>query len=101
MKFASMDFGNYTVEHNTETNRFDIYRKGVGFIISCLSMSSCNQVLSALDKNDSKETIDQAILDEIKRLNAIPENRPANSNLRLSSPLAVATRELLNEMKGK
>ena len=98
---ASIEIGNYIIEHNLKTGRFDIYKKGVGFIISCLSPTACKQVVIALNKNEGKEeeVIDKAITEELKRLNAIPENRPANINLRLNSPLSIATRELLGKNK--
>lgn len=98
---TAIEIGNYRIEHNLKTGRFDVYKKGVGFIISCLTPTACRQVVIALNKNEGKEeeVIDKAITDELKRLNDIPENRPANSNLRLNSPLAIATRELLGKNK--
>ena len=98
---ASIEIGNYKIEHNLKTGRFDLYKKGVGFIISCLTPTACRQVVIALNKNEGKEeeVIDKAITDEIKRLNAIEEPRPANRNSILESELSKITRELLG--KGK
>lgn len=98
---ASLEIGNYRIEHNLKTGRFDIYKKGVGFIISCLTPTACRQVVVALNNNEGKEEeiIDKAITDELKRLNDIKEPRPANRNSLLETPLAKITRELLG--KGK
>ena len=98
---ASLVIGDYTIDHNMKTGRFDIYKKGVGFIISCLTPKACKQVVDALNKNEGKpeEVIDKAILEEMKRLNAIKEERPANRNSILESPLAKATRELLGKTR--
>lgn len=96
---ASLEIGNYKIEHNMKTGRFDIYKKGVGFIISCLTPTACRQVVIALNKNEGKEeeVIDKAILDELNRLNAIQEPRPANRNSILESNLSKITRELLGK----
>ena len=98
---ASIEIGNYKIEHNLKTGRFDLYKKGVGFIISCLTPTACRQVVIALNKNEGKEeeVIDKAIIDELNRLNAIKEERPANRNSILESELSKITRELLG--KGK
>lgn len=98
---ASIEIGNYRIEHNMKTGRFDLYKKGVGFIISCLTPTACRQVVIALNKNEGKEeeVIDKAIIDELNRLNAIKEERPANRNSILESELSKITRELLG--KGK
>lgn len=107
---ASLEIGNYVIEHNMKTGRFDVYKKGVGFIISCLSPTACRQVIIALNQNEGKEeeVIDKAILDEIERLNSIKEPirdrkwkniLPANDNSLLNTPLAKATRELLGKQK--
>lgn len=78
-----------------------MYKKGVGFIISCLSPTACRQVVIALNKNEGKEeeVIEKAITDELKRLNAIPENRPANRSSILNSDIAKMTRELMSKYK--
>lgn len=96
---ASLEIGNYIIEHNLKTGRFDLYKKGVGFIISCLTPTACRQVVVALNKNEGKEeeVIDKAIIDELNRLNAIKEERPANRNSILESNLAKITRELLGK----
>lgn len=96
---ASLEIGNYKIEHNMKTGRFDIYKKGVGFIISCLTPTACRQVVIALNNNEGKEeeVIDKAIIDELNRLNAIQEPRPANRNSILESNLAKITRELLGK----
>ena len=62
-----------------------------------LNPTACRQVV----KNESKEedVIDEAILDEIKRLNAIKEERPVNRNSILESRIAKATRKLLQKQK--
>lgn len=98
---ASLEIGNYIIEHNLKTGRFDLYKKGVGFIISCLTPTACRQVVVALNKNEGKEeeVIDKAIIDELNRLNAIKEERPANRNSILESNLAKITRELLGKEK--
>lgn len=98
---ASLEIGNYIIEQNLKTGRFDLYKKGVGFIISCLSPTACRQVVIALNKNEGKEeeVIDEAITNELKRLNAIKEERPVNRNSILESPIAKATRELLQKQK--
>lgn len=99
---AVLEFGNYRIEHNLKTGRFDVYKKGaVGLIISCLTPKACKQVVDALNKNEgnSEEVIEKAILDEVRRLNGIKEPRPANRNSFLESPLAKATREILKREK--
>lgn len=98
---ASIEIGNYRIEQNLKTGRFDLYKKGVGFIISCLSPTACRQVVIALNKNEGKEeeVIDKAITDELKRLNAIEEPRPVNRSSILNSDIAKITRELLGKTK--
>ena len=98
---ARLEIGNYIIEQNLKTGRFDLYKKGVGFIISCLTPTACRQVVVALNKNEGKEedVIDEAITNELKRLNTIKEERPANRNSILESPIAKATRELLQKQK--
>ncbi len=98
---ANIEIGNYRIEYNLKTGRFDLYKKGVGFVVSCSTPTACRQVVIALNKNEGKEeeVIDKAILEELKRLNDIEEPRSANCNSFLNSDLAKATRELLG--KGK
>ena len=96
----SLEIGNYIIEHNTETNRFDLYKKGEkDKWISFTNATACKNLVMALNKNDGKEedVIDKAITDEIKRLNAIEEPRPENRNSLLESPLAKATRKILGK----
>lgn len=97
---ASIEIGNYIIEHNTETNRFDLYKKGEkDKWISFTNATACKNLVMALNKNEGKEeeVIDKAITDELKRLNAIQEPRPANRNSILESNLAKITRELLGK----
>lgn len=96
---SSIEIGNYIIEHNLKTGRFDLYKKGVGFVVSCSTPTACRQVVIALNKNEGKEeeVIDKAIIDELNRLNAIKEERPANCNSFLNSDLAKKTRELLGK----
>lgn len=94
---ASLEIGNYIIEHNLKTGRFDLYK----IIISCLSPTACRQVVVALNNNEGKEeeVIDKAIIDELNRLNAIQEPRPANRNSILESNLSKITRQLLGKEK--
>lgn len=98
---ASIEIGNYKIEHNLKTGRYDLYKKGVGFIISCISPTACKQVVDSLNKNEGKEeeVIDKAILDELKRLNEKPEYRPVNRSSILNSDIAKMTRELMSKYK--
>lgn len=99
---AVLEFGNYRIEHNLKTGRFDVYKKGeIKSMISCLTPKSCKEVIDALNKNEgnSEEVIEKAILDEVRRLNSIHESRPANRNSLLETPLAKATREILKREK--
>lgn len=109
---AKIEIGNYTIEQNLKTGRFDLYKKGVGFIISCLSPTACRQVVIALNKNEGKEeeVIDKAITDELERLNAIKEPirdrtwknmLPANDNSILNTPIAKATKDIIEQLKGR
>jgi len=105
MKFASMDFGEYTVIHNMKTDRFDIVKKGgVGLIMSCKSPNNCMRVIERLtgkNPEEQKEIIDQEILNEVNRLNQIKEPRPANCNSFLNTPLAQATKDIIEQLKGR
>lgn len=104
MKFASMDFGEYTVKHNTQTNRFDIVKKGVGLIMSCKSPNNCMRVIERLTgkkPEEQKEIIDQEILNEMNRLNKIKELRPANRSSFLNTPLSQATKDIIEQLKGR
>ena len=100
-----MEYGNYKLELNFKTGRFDVYKKGVGFIISCLSRNAGEQIIAKLQEDDN--TIAE-LNKKAEELNAIKEpNRdrsykdimPANDNSRLNSPIAKATREILNKTK--
>lgn len=102
MNFASMDFGEYTVKHNTQTNRFDIVKKGVGLIMSCKSPNNCMWVIKRLmgkKPEEQKEIIDQEILNEMNRLNQIKEPRPANRSSFLNDPLSKATKKIIKMLK--
>lgn len=105
MKFASMDFGEYTVIHNMETGRFDIVKKGgVGLIMSCKSPNNCMRVIERLTgkkPEEQKEIIDQEILNEMNRLNQIKEPRPVNRSSFLNTPLAQATKDIIEQLKGR
>ena len=100
-----MEYGNYKLELNFKTGRFDVYKKGVGFIISCLSRKAGEQIIAKLQEDDN---VIAEINKKAEELNAIKEpNRdrsykdimPANDNSRLNSPIAKATREILNKTK--
>ena len=104
MKFASMDFGEYTVIHNMKTGKFDIVKKGVGLIMSCISPNNCMKVIEKLTgkkPEEQKEIIDQEILNEMNRLNQIHEPRPANHSSFLNTPLAQATKDIIEQLKGR
>lgn len=99
---ASLEIGNYRIEHNLKTGRFDLYKKGEkDKWISLTNATACKNLVIALNKNEGKEedVIDKAITDELKRLNDIKEPRPANRNSLLETPLAKITRELLGKEK--
>lgn len=100
-----MEYGNYKLELNFKTGRFDVYKKGVGFIISCLSRNAGEQIIAKLQEDDN---VIAELNKKAEELNAIKEpNRdrsykdimPANDNSRLNSPIAKATREILNKTK--
>lgn len=98
-----MEYGNYKLELNFKTGRFDVYKKGVGFIISCLSRNAGEQVIANLQKEDNQYA---DIQKEVDRLNDIREVkrydrdlRIANDNSVLESPIAKATRELMGKYK--
>ena len=98
---ASIEIGNYRIEHNLKTGRFDLYKKGEkDKWISLTNATACKNLVIALNKNEGKEeVIDKAITDELKRLNAIEEPRPANRSSILNSDIAKITRELLGKTK--
>ena len=80
---ASLEIGNYIIEHNTETNRFDLYKKGEkDKWISFTNATACKNLVMALNNNDGKEeeVIDEAITNELKRLNEQQENYYKNKN---------------------
>ena len=104
MKFASMDFGEYTVIHNMKTGKFDIVKKGVGLIMSCKSPNNCMRVIERLTgkrPEEQKEIIDQEILNEMNCLNQIKEPSPVNRSSFLNTPLAQATRDIIEQLKGR
>ena len=95
----------YNVKENLETGKFDIYKQGVGLIISCTTYIATQQVIAALEKDEQREKEIQKFASELNNIKEPDRDRsfrtifPANDNSILNSPLARATRELLGKTK--
>ncbi len=99
---ASIEIGNYIIDHNLKTGRFDLYKKGDKEKIASYSTpTACKELVLALNKNEGKEQeiIDKSIMEELNRINSIKEERPANRDSILETLLAKTTRELLTKEK--